>query len=554
MMMPLTYWHTLRHLRPVQLYGRVWFRLAKPCVDLRPAPSLRPASDQPWVAPALREQTMTGPERFCFLNETHDLSGQRWDDPAIEKLWRYNLHYFDDLNAVDAEVRGDWHSALLTRWVRDNPPGSGTGWEPYPTSLRIVNWIKWAQAGNALPVESVHSLAVQARWLLARLERHLLGNHLFANAKALIFAGLFFDGAEANAWLEEGFRILEREIPEQILSDGGQFERSPMYHALALEDMLDLCNVTAHYAAAIPARWHISPSQWRLRIPAMRHWLAAMCHPDGEICFFNDSAIGIAPPPRELEQYAERLGFPAASKIPAGVTHLESSGYIRVEERTLVAILDVAPVGPDYLPAHAHADTLSFELSLFGQRVIVNSGTSCYGDSAERLRQRGTAAHSTVVVNDEDSSEVWGGFRVARRAKPVGLEVAERPVTLVRCAHDGYTRLAGMPVHAREWVFDGSSVIVQDRISGEFSRAQARFHLHPSVSVEPRPENGIDGQSLLLALPRGQSLRIDADGGVLRAEPATWHREFGMTSRGLCLTVDFNQSVVRTRLSWSAAA
>ena len=43
----------------------------------------------------------------------------------------------------------------------------------------------------------------------------------------------------------------------------------------------------------------------------------------------------------------------------------------------MFAIFDVAPLGPDYLPGHGHADTLSFELSLFGHRFITNSGTSC---------------------------------------------------------------------------------------------------------------------------------------------------------------------------------
>jgi hypothetical protein len=46
-----------------------------------------------------------------------------WNDPAREKLWLYNLHYFDDLNAVAAAKRTAWHRALLARWVAENPPG-----------------------------------------------------------------------------------------------------------------------------------------------------------------------------------------------------------------------------------------------------------------------------------------------------------------------------------------------------------------------------------------------------------------------------------------------
>ena len=251
----LTYWHTLRYLKPVQFYGRIRFRLSRSKVDSRPAPAPRIGRARSWVTPAPRQVSLVGPDRFRFLNQAHALADHGWDDPALDTLWRFNLHYFDDLSAPDGASRADWHQAILTRWVRENSPGLGIAWEPYPTSLRIVNWVKWALEGNVLPSECVQSLAVQARWLTGRLERHLLGNHLFANAKALVFAGLFFDGAEATMWLEKGLGILESQVPEQILADGGQFERSPMYHALALEDMLDLLNVTSTLGQAMPAGW-----------------------------------------------------------------------------------------------------------------------------------------------------------------------------------------------------------------------------------------------------------------------------------------------------------
>ena len=186
------YWHTMRHLRPAQIYGRVWFKLNRPRPDLRPAPDLREVSGK-WSRPVKRPQSMLGKSEFVFLNESGEIEGVAdWNNSEKEKLWLYNLHYFDDLNARDAVSRINWHSALLAQWIGDNPVGEGNGWEPYPLSLRIVNWIKWTLAGRELGEEARQSLAVQTRFLRARLETHLLGNHLFANAKALVFAGLFF--------------------------------------------------------------------------------------------------------------------------------------------------------------------------------------------------------------------------------------------------------------------------------------------------------------------------------------------------------------------------
>src|SRR5439155_3503852 len=110
----------------------------------------------------------------------------------------------------------------------------------------------------------------QARWLRGRLEHHLLGNHLWANAKALVFAGAWFEGAEAERWLDTGVRLLRREFAEQILADGGHFERSPMYHAIALADVLDLCALDIALPGVLPAP---AVARWRESVPRMLHWL-----------------------------------------------------------------------------------------------------------------------------------------------------------------------------------------------------------------------------------------------------------------------------------------
>ena len=547
------YWHTLRHLRPAQIYGRARLRLATRRVDLRPAPPFRQTGGGVWVQPARRLPSMLGPSTLRFLNRTEDVSERGWDNPAIEKLWRYNLHYFDDLNAVDSHSRTEWHMAMLGRWIEENPPATGSGWEPYPTSLRIVNWIKWSLSGNLLPPECVQSLAVQTRWLADRLEIHLLGNHLLANAKALVFAGSFFNGNEAERWLETGLRLLEREIPEQILSDGGHFERSTMYHALALEDVLDLCNAARTFSDVVP-ELRERRAAWRDRVGPMRHWLAAMSHPDGEISFFNDAAFGIAPPPSELDNYAIRLGHGPRARIVEGVTHLSESGYVRLERDQAVAILDIGSVGPDYLPAHAHADTLAFELSLFGQRVLVNSGTSLYGTSVERERQRGTAAHNTVVINGENSSEVWGGFRMARRAHPVGLSIVPHDPIVIQCSHDGYYRLRGSPKHTRRWTLTPKTLLVEDRISGKFSIAEARFHLHPTIQIEDTVIAGDSEVVAVLKLPQGQRVRIAFETGPVKFEQTSWHPEFGRTVPNMCLANEFSDAIRRTSISWSRVA
>ena len=384
-----------------------------------------------------------------------------------------------------AHSKREAHVDLIAKWINENPPGVGNGWEPYPISLRIVNWIKWVLNNNCLSNNALNSLATQTRYLSKKLEYHLLGNHLFANAKALVFSGLFFEGPEAERWLKKGLQILNKQILEQILPDGGHFELSPMYHSIILEDLLDLINLMRVYEFELPRNW---PNI----VDKMLIWLTIVCHPDGRLSFFNDTTFGIAQELKNIKKYVHDLGISVSDVPKLNITNLKESGYIRLQKDRAVLIADTGRVGPDYLPGHAHADTLSFELSLYdqninrSQRIFVNSGISCYGNSNTRIIQRGTASHNTLVIDNEDSSEVWGGFRVAKRAYPKGFEIVNgsQGELVLKCGHDGYERLKGKPVHWREWHLTGDSFEIRDLITGGFANATAFYHLYPGIDVD----------------------------------------------------------------------
>ncbi len=536
----LRYLHTVRYLRPTQLLNRAWRELHRPKPDKRGAPAVR-AVTGPWQTPVTGAPVLVAADRFRFLNVERDCAAAAdWQPRGVDKLWIYHLHYFDDLNARDAAARRPWHRQLLERWVAENPPARGDAWEPFPLSRRIVNWVKWTLRGEELPAACRASLAVQARWLRGRVEYHLRGNHLLANAAALVYAGLYFTGPEAERWYSHGMNIIARQLREQVLPDGGHFERSPMYHAAVLENLLDVLNLLHAYARTPPPEWHAL-------IARMRRWLKVMTHPDGEIAFFNDAAFHMAPSCAALEAFAARLGLAAVPDPQEPLTALVPSGYVRGLAGPAYLVCDCAPVGPDQQPGHAHADTLSFELSLSGRRVFVNSGTSRYGTDPERQRQRGTAAHNTVVVEDEDSSEVWAGFRVARRAR-ARLQVARAtPLgVMIAGSHDGYRRLPGRNGHWRQWCLGERSLHIEDRVSGPFRTAVAHFHLHPKVGVQVVGERVVE-----LTGADGARARMTFVGAAaVEVRPSHWHPEFGLAVANRCVVARFAGSTLATQLEW----
>ena len=551
----LRLFHTVRHLKIEQVIYRLYYKFAKVRLTEKQGYRQRAWQDR-WSSPELLPTTMLSRDSFEFLGERGDLKEQgAWNDPHKSNLWLYNLHYMDDLNAVGNEFRREAHKNLINRWIVENPPAMGIGWDPYPLSLRIVNLAKWFSRQDVVEPTWLKSLGLQAQALYKQLEFHILGNHLFENAKALVFAGTFLDGDEAQKWLKKGLQILDREIPEQFLPDGGHFELSPMYHAILLGDMCDLLNLAGRSGLSVLEE---RVPGWREVINRSLAWLTDMSHPDGRIAFFNDAAFGIAADTEAIKAYAARLGCKAEQsslKNSRGdkkilLRWLKNSGYCRVEMSDgNVALLDMARIGPDYLPGHGHADTLSFELSLFGQRVFVNSGTSQYGEDAERQRQRGTAAHNTVIVDGENSSEVWAGFRVARRASPSEPFITEGDDSVVIVAsHDGYKRLRGKAIHQRSWTFTTRSLVIHDLITGGFKRAEARFHLHPDVGIDR--SHLPDGQLLLLP-GSGKMINFNVQGAKdMEVVESTWHPGFGVSVPNIYIFVKFNGHELTTRIEW----
>ncbi|MDI5934357.1 alginate lyase family protein [Halomonas kalidii] len=558
--------HTVRYLKPRQIGWRLYYRLMRRRVRHHALAPPGPVSQRQWAgawsAPAWMPPCRVGTDEFMFLGERGYLrSAVDWNHPGKSKLWLYNLHYLDDLCSQEAEARFAVHRVLVQRWIDENPPLAGNGWEPYPLSLRLVNLVKWLagptwRGGEPVPGPWLESLARQAQALSAQREYHILANHLFANGKALTFAGAFLQGEDAERWLGQGLAILDAELLEQFLDDGGHFERSPMYHATLLWDLADLIRLAE--CSGLPAL-EVRAATWRETLARGLAWLDMMTHPDGEIGFFNDAAFGIGPTLTDLKRYAEMLGINTSTPgvvmrkhegLDASFTvrHAQTSGYVSLDwEQGGKALLDLAPVGPDYQPGHAHADTLSFELSLFGQRVLANSGISQYGEDSERHRQRATLAHNTVTVDGQNSSEVWAGFRVARRARPGAVSIDAREGALtVGGSHDGYRRLPGRVVHYRQWRFQEGELILRDRLEGRFSRAEARFHCHPAVTLALQ-----DARHGELILPGGERLAIAIEGGEARSETTTWHPRFGESQSNHCLVVAFTAPRCTTSFCWA---
>ena len=530
-------YHTVKYLKLKQVVWRLIYLLPRLRTHQTSFPK---TSSIPFIN--ITKQGITKDyDHFTFLSEVNQLSLVGWDNPSQSKLWRYNLHYFDCLNQLGFENEVIvLQNNLISKWIRENPYGKGTGWEPYPTSLRIINWIKWHFKTNSLSAEAKLSLWNQVNWFAGRPEYHLLGNHLFINAKALLFACVIFRLNEHSTIYRKASKIIKEELSEQFLEDGAHFELSPMYHALAMEDLLDLYQLKKSLPLSFPSQ------EIQEKYLNGMNWLHYMSYNSGELAHFNDCANDIAPTFNELTMLGQKVGLNWALNSDIKYNYFKDSGFVVYKNETVHLIADIGDIGPDYLPGHAHADSLSFELAIKGKRIIVNSGTGEYGLSHERLRQRSTSAHSTIELDGKSSSEVWSGFRVAQRARITDVEICEDDNRIeLSAVHDGYTRIKSKPLHKRNWKLNESNIEIIDEVTGSQNSVQLRYYLHPDIHVD------IHDDSLILSTS-SEKLAIIRTAQIVQVVDSTYHDKFGLSRKNKCLlitgTTPFSSKV---SISWN---
>lgn len=437
-MKPRLLLHALRTARPRQLRAR-----ARRPLTRRRFPTGAPPPFEP----------PTGPVELwrSLAFEPTSLGGT-----GVERLRGFHAQYGEDVLALARQGDALGARAAMLAWIESNPPRPGDSWHPYPLSTRAGNWL----AALALEPEAGTSAIVESCWQqLLNLERNveddILGNHVIRNARALLLGAAAFGSA---GLLARGSELLARELPEQVLSDGGHYERSPVYHLIVLRDLLE---VEAALPGSVPADV----------LERMQRFAAGLARPDGEPALFNDGTLDLA----------TRLDLPLPQE---GLSLFADTGYAVLRRGGIWLAFDCGPPAPPYLPAHAHADALSFQLWLDGEPVVVDPGMPTYESGPERDWFRGTRAHSTVSVDGRDQFELWGAFRSGPFPRVELLEATEQRL-------EAAVSWPGGIRHVRAVTIETDALHVDDRIEGG-----GRHTLVSSLPLGPAPAGEIAGEGL----------------------------------------------------------
>ena len=306
------------------------------------------------------------------------------------------------------------------------------------------------------------------------------------------------------------------------MNDGGHFELSPMYHQLMLYRVLD-CIKLAELNSFDSSNQTVSIL--REKASKMSAWLERASYNSGAIPLVNDSAKGINPDTNTILEYSRSLN------IEWNQLQLLDSGYRMVRSNQYELFIDVGQIGAPYQPGHAHADTFNFELYINDRPCFVDTGISTYNAGDLRFKERSTKSHNTVTINNENSSEVWGAFRVGKRARIMNL--TEIPQS-IEATHDGYKDY-GLN-HQRRWEWSEDEIVITDRIIGTNQyEAKACFHLHPEIIIQKHNDGYIINEHIKLIILNALKVKItDYD----------YAPEFNVQYKAICLEVDFVNSLI----------
>lgn len=491
--------------------GRLFARLPDGTVRLARLPDAPavPVRD-PWAGdPQAGARILKG--EFAVEGTARPLEPGIWGGAEPSPVWAAAAHGFlwlRDLRAVGSDAARMKARALATAWIAGAGRGNGLAQRADVLGNRVSallsHWDFLAESAEEGFRASVMAQVVEdARMLAAALPAETMDARAFAALRGLAVAGVALPGAEA--YLARALRFLDQEIGRQVLPDGGHVERSPAALLAVLQDLLEIRGLVGAVRQPVP-------ESLAAAIERIAPALAALRHGDGGPALFNGTREDIAP--------ALSAAFAQAQPRSRASLRLVQTGFERLAAGRTVLVIDTGAPPPKGQDRLAHAGTLAFEMSVGRDRLIVNCGAAPAAGAEWRDALRATAAHSTLVIADVNSSELREGG-LGRRPEQVSVQRHEASgAHWLDASHDGWKKPFGA-IHRRRLYLgeSGEDIRGEDSIEAPVPQPFAiRFHLHPDVDASLQQ----DGSGVLLRTPSGTGWVLRAEGARLALEESVY--------------------------------
>ena len=433
-----------------------------------------------------------------------------------------------DCTNIAERITRAWLDAHETR---SRASARSAAWDVENTGFRLLAWLTHAPlvlAGELRP-RLLDAIEDTAHWLDRKALRSGAGLGQVAGWAGVTAAGLLLpEGRPRRLYGEAG---LIKALGELVAEDGGGLGRCPQAQMDAIRALTDL---VACYEAVDRDAPEALLVMRELLVPpllALRHGDGALGNWQGQGAISADDVSSLI----------------AASGVRTRpLNEPKHWGYQRIRAAQTTVQFDAGPPPRARHTRCGCASTLAFEMSDGTSRVIVNCGGSALAGGLVPAHigkgLRATAAHSTLVLDDANSTAVLLHGKLGRGAETVeverrvvgrGVGSQRREGTRVEARHDGYAARFGL-LHERVLTIanDGNEIAGEDILvpaSRKGKRGKVgfaiRFHLGKGVEAHLSE----DGMGASLLTPDGKlwqlRLRSEAPGGEdveLICEDSLW--------------------------------
>jgi uncharacterized heparinase superfamily protein len=535
-------WQRLVRRVKQPLYGSGLYHMS---LGKRSSGEIRLPASEPWGGDDQAGLHLLSDE-FRFAGEVVRGPKPLGNPMGVGDGWREIVNSFvwlNDLRVVGGPYARQLARQLTMRWIEENQRYDEFAWRADILAARLRNILvnhEYLEVNNDALFRSalLLSLSRQAEHLSRALPDGLAGGAYIKAASALMLAGLMLPRGEK--WLARGHAHLGPALHAQMLADGGHVERSPQMMLEVLQHLIDLRDTYLAAATEMGQAAPALPDSLVLTINNLGSVLLMLSHGDGMLAGFNDTP---EIDPQQLVRTIERVG----EKLRP-LNQLPLTGFQRLDRGRSSVIVDCGAPPRHGLDAHAHAGTLSFEFSHDGERMMVNCGSHPWSREWRQV-QRTTAAHSTLVVDNTNSSMLLphGGMALRPQIVTCRREETDGQIWL-DTSHDGYEESFGL-VHRRKLYLsaDGNDFMGEEHLVGPGGNDYAlRFHLHPQVSVSVT-QNGL---AALIRMPKGSGWRLRVDGAEMALAESIHISELGQVRRSQQIVVIGTIDSDRTEIRW----
>jgi len=478
--------------------------------------------------------------------------GSPFRTPPPNPEWQALLLGFGWLSDLRAANSPDAHALArhtVDDWLIASRPAESPDWALPIAARRLISWL----SNSGMLTEDAEPAAYD-RFLagcqshinaIAAMTGHGQGSELLTAHIALVMGCLCLSDQEPR--LGSALAGLKAELARQILPGGGHVSRHPGVPVDLLLDLLPL-------KQCFMARQQKTPDWLQETMQRMAAMLRHMQLGDRRLARFNGMAA------TGVDQLATVLAY-HAGPLPL-IDATESSGYLRLSRRSTIVLVDGGKLPPAEFSATAHAGTLSFEMSSGPWPVIVNSGAPGPAAQDWRRQARGTAAHSTLLLNDTASA------RLVREGKE-GPEVLTGPSSVeakivepgdgaaeIQGFHTGYQQRFGM-VHARVLRLSAQG----DRLSGHerifqpqrtevAARRDLTYSIHFHIHPQARARYGAEAGTAEIELPGGEQWKFSAYGSKIGLEDSLFFATFSGPIRSVQLVLR-GHVLADTQVTWT---